>query len=34
MGVLVCISGMICGGACIVAVSMLGKKIGKSQCRK
>ena len=34
MGVLVFISGMICGGACLVAVSVLDKKIGKSQCRK
>ena len=34
MGVLVCISGMVCGLACLKAVSMLDKKIGKSQCRK
>ena len=34
MGVLVCMSGYVCGGACLVAASMLGKKIGKSQCRK
>ena len=34
MGVLVFMSGMICGGACLKAVSVLGKKIGKSQCRK
>lgn len=34
MGVLVCMSGYVCGGACLLAVSMLGKKIGKSQCRK
>lgn len=26
MGVLVFISGMVCGGACLLAVSVLGKK--------
>lgn len=34
MGVLVCMSGMICGWACLVAASMLGKKFQQRENRK
>ena len=34
MGVLVCMSGMICGLACLKAVSMLDKKFQQGEARK
>ena len=34
MGVLVFISGMVCGGACLVAASMLDKKFQQRENRK
>ena len=34
MGVLVCMSGMICGGACLKVASVLDKKFQQRENRK